>query len=483
MGYNQGRSNSGRQAPFATICAEVLDRILSNFDYHEREFDFTAYDVYLPFTLVNHHWYVVANRRLYLHVASGEAEDAEILLDTLRTRPDLAGTVRSINFGTRHFHREETEIHAAAIRLCHNLVALKLSGWNGFTQAPLVEAVRDAHTLKSISINRYGISDMEGDTFCSGLELLRMMHVWPGIEEVVICNCALSAEYHDDSTSASESDSNGESDDEPGSTPEDREYQRQRREIRARLKAEWKEERRVLAERRQFDQTTDWSNATPCLRDVQFSQISGSLDNTFLSRFATMAPNLQHFRADMLHALDGLRLCLRTWRHSLRTLRINTSSSHYQPTDGAVKWAGIDDAVPELTALQALAVSDLFVLPGTLRRCVAPIEYIEYEGSAEHMREVVGVLSSPDVLPTLRVFRTYYKDPCSELQTVLRARNVSVNPHFWHPGDDPRDRDVYGLSEPFEFTEKFLNYYGDNSESDNDGEEDSDSFDEDDSTE
>ncbi|KIY53533.1 hypothetical protein FISHEDRAFT_68749 [Fistulina hepatica ATCC 64428] len=413
MGYNQGHSISGRQAPFATICAEVLDRILSNFEYYKDVFDHTAYDVYLPFTLVNHHWYAVANRRLYLYVASDKAHNAEILLNTLRARPDLAGTVRSIKFGTLFFDREETENHAAIVQLCRNLVALDLSGWNGFILAPLVEAVRGAHTLKSISIDRYGLCDDEGDTFCS----------------------------------ASESDSNGESDDEPGNAPE--EWKRQSREIRARLKVKWKETRRVLAERRQFDQTTDWLNATPCLRDVQFSGISDSLDNTFLGRLVTMAPNLQHFRASIaLYALEGLRLCLRTWRHSLRTLHISIPWLDYKPADGDAKSAGIDDAVSELTALQALAVSDVLFLPGTLRRCVAPIENIHYQGSAEQMQELVDVLSSPDVLPTLRVFRSF--DPHLELETVLRARNVSVNPQL--------------PSEPLK--EKVLSYYGDNSESD-----------------
>ncbi|KIY53542.1 hypothetical protein FISHEDRAFT_68758 [Fistulina hepatica ATCC 64428] len=218
-GYNQGRSISGRQAPFATICAEVLDRILTNFEYPKLEFDYTAYDVYLPFTLVNRHWYAIANRRLYLHVASANPYRAKILLNTLRARPDLAGMVRSIKFGTPRFDREETENHAAIIWLCRNLVALKLFGLNGFARAPLLEAVRNAHTLRSIYISRastYG--DVQGDTFCSGLELLRMMHMWPGIEEVVIYPFALSAEFHDDSTAAPEPDSGGESDDEPGST-------------------------------------------------------------------------------------------------------------------------------------------------------------------------------------------------------------------------------------------------------------------------
>ncbi|KIY43169.1 hypothetical protein FISHEDRAFT_78765 [Fistulina hepatica ATCC 64428] len=212
MGYNQGHSISGRQAPFATICVEVLDRILTNFEYPKHLFDYTTYDVYLPFTLVNHHWYAVANRHLYLYVASG--------------------MVRSIKFGMPYFDREETENHAAIIWLCRNLVALDLCGWNGFTRAPLVEAVRSAHTLKSICINHLGISDAdsEGDAFCSGLELLRMMRVWPGIEEVVIHVSALSAEFYNDSTEVPESDSNRESDDKPGSTH-----------------AEWKEERRVLA--------------------------------------------------------------------------------------------------------------------------------------------------------------------------------------------------------------------------------------------
>ncbi|KIY53540.1 hypothetical protein FISHEDRAFT_68756 [Fistulina hepatica ATCC 64428] len=247
--------------------------------------------------------------------------NAEVLLDTLRARPDVAGTVRSIKFGTPYFYREETENHAAIIWLCRNLVALDLCGWNGFARAPLVEAVRSAHTLKSICINHLGISDAdsEGDAFCSGLELLRMMRVWPGIEEVVIHVSALSAEFYNDSTEVPESDSNRESDDEPGSTH-----------------AEWKEERRVLAEGRQFDQTTDWSNATPCLRYMQFNRVSDSLDNTFLGRLATMAPNLQCFHADIAsRAFDGLRLCLHAWRHSLRTLHIlyyyDRSIMHHGP--------------------------------------------------------------------------------------------------------------------------------------------------------
>ncbi|KIY53539.1 hypothetical protein FISHEDRAFT_68755 [Fistulina hepatica ATCC 64428] len=347
----------------------------------------------------------------------GKVYNAEVLLDTLRARPDVAGTVRSIKFGTPYFYREETENHAAIIWLCRNLVALDLCGWNGFARAPLVEAVRSAHTLKSICINHLGISDAdsEGDAFCSGLELLRMMRVWPGIEEVVIHVSALSAEFYNDSTEVPESDSNRESDDEPGSTH-----------------AEWKEERRVLAERRQFDQTTDWSNAT--------------------------------------HACATC--------NSTATLHISIPWLDYKPADGDAKSAGIDDAVSELTALQELAVSDVLLCPGTLRRCVAPIEYIFYRGSAEHMQELVDVLSSPDVLPTLRVFRSSDAHLHSELQTVLRARNVSVNPQCEGP-------DMYGPFQLFETweEEKFRNYYGDNGESDDDGEEDSDSFDEDNSAE
>ncbi|KIY53573.1 hypothetical protein FISHEDRAFT_68787 [Fistulina hepatica ATCC 64428] len=173
-----------------------------------------------------------------------------------------------------------------------------------------------------------------------------------------------------------------------------------------------------------------------------------------------MAPNLQHFRADIaLYAFDGLRLCLRTWRHSLRTLRISVPLSHYQPTDGAAQSASINDAVSELTALQALSVSDDLVLLGTLRCCVAPIEYILYRVSAENMQELLGVLSSPDVLPTLRVFRSVH--PYPELQ---RVRNVLVNPPSWHPCDDPYDRHMYGPIKPMK--EKILNYYGDSFDGD-----------------
>ncbi|KIY53574.1 hypothetical protein FISHEDRAFT_68788 [Fistulina hepatica ATCC 64428] len=293
MGYNQGHSISGHQVPFATICAEVLDRILSNFEYHKREYDHTSYDVYLPFTLVNHHWYAVANRRLYLHVASREAYNTEILLNTLRTRPDLAGT---------------------------RVTGIVASG--SFRQVRSYEGLKRSGRQPTITLVRYDYASQDS---------LTAVH-------------------------ASVSD----------------------------------------------------SGSSRTLRDMAQYSCAFTTSN------------------------------LRPW-----------------------KGARAQNRGRSITAK-------------------SPIEYFHYRGSAEHMLELVDVLSSLDVLPTLRVLQPSHKDPRSGPQTVLLARDVLVNPQSWYPCDDPRERDAYGPSEPLK--EKVLNYYGDNSDSDDD-EEDDDSFDEDQSAE
>lgn len=198
------------------VPSQVLDLI---FKHRQRVFNkhrFSPESRLYPLLLVCKKWHDIAESRLYVSVSLGDEktvldedgdeveldgeEVCDMFYETVRANPRLASLVRELRLGTMHHARKETERHIALLKICKNVDHVEFSGYNGYALDKLRDTLVTKADLVSLTVSRYGLTDKEGDYFCSRSDLIMHMLKWPRLEKIYMQNHTLAGYADDDDT-------------------------------------------------------------------------------------------------------------------------------------------------------------------------------------------------------------------------------------------------------------------------------------------
>ncbi|TFY69788.1 hypothetical protein EVG20_g3004 [Dentipellis fragilis] len=351
--------------------------------------------------LVNKVWLSAARQELYSYVYLNTYDGLEDCLmrfwETISKSPHLALRVRTLNFGLEYVYHGVTADLAKVIASCPNLTSIRIYGLDNNALEDLVGALKSRSRLESLEISPYTFGSLECNGLCDMGTFLGILQCWPNMRSVLVHENGLFEE--------------------PG-------------------KGEIEVTRNACPYLRRFDFR---SEPMPAERHfVTLSQIAPSLSELRLRGPLVGRKELQH--------------ALRTWATTITELRLDFSGPTFSGTARGIQSnmdCHLDDIITLMPALRYLTISTHYLRPSTLTHdSFKNLETLIYDMMEEELREFVGILRQPGLLPALqqlavsaRMFQYEFEiNMVEEMKAECRRRGVAVHGRFF---EEKRDNENF----------------------------------------